>query len=302
MEVIVADGMSTDDTREVIARYPRVAIVDNPQRITPVGLNRAILASHGQIILRMDAHARVAPDYISGCVEALERSGADNVGGIRVELARDEGVFAAAIVEALTQRFGVGNARYRMMADREEWVDTVFGGCWRREIFSRIGNFNERLARSQDIEFNQRLRRSGGKILLSPGLVTYYYTRSRLRDFVRHSFINGVWSVLPFALCDSGMPVRWRHLAPLGMVATLIAAGAMGFSWPALVYAAANLAVSASIAIRRRRWSFAALMPVAFAALHFSYGLGSLWGLLRAATIFARAPVREGVQKTEAAR
>lgn len=287
LEVIVADGMSADGTREIVARYSHVSIIDNPERITPVGLNRAIDAARGEIILRMDAHARVARDYISGCVEALERTGADNVGGVRVELARDSGAFAPAIVEALTQPFGVGNARYRMLADREQYVDTVFGGCWRREVFARIGKFNPRLARSQDIEFNQRLRRAGGKILLSPRLVTYYYTRSRLPDFVRHNFINGVWSVLPFALTDSGMPVRWRHLAPLAMVVGLAMCAAGGIFSPALLYAAANLAVSARIAIRRRRLSYLVLLPVVFASLHFSYGIGSVWGALRVAAMRA---------------
>ncbi len=304
-EVIVADGMSTDGTRKILAAYARVRVIDNPKRTTPAGLNSAIEASRGEIILRMDAHARVARDYISGCVEALERTGADNVGGIRVELAREEGVFAGAIVAALTDRFGVGNARYRMMAEREEWVDTVFGGCWRREIFSAVGKFNERLERSQDIEFNRRLTRAGGKILLSPRLVTYYYTRSRLRDFVRHNFINGIWSVLPFALCQGsseGMPVRWRHLAPLGMVVTLGAFAAAGIFWPVMIYLAANMAASARVALRKKRWSYMALMPVTFAALHFSYGIGSLCGLARVAWMYISAAGGSESSRVEAMR
>jgi len=284
-EVIVADGMSADGTREIVARYGEVQMIDNPRKITPAGLNLAIGAARGEIILRMDAHARVARDYISGCVAALERTGADNVGGIRIEVARDPGFFAAAIVEAMTQPFGVGNALYRTMADREQWVDTVFGGCWRREIFCRIGMFHERLARSQDIEFNQRLRRAGGRILLSPALVTYYYTRSWLRDLIRHNFVNGAWSVLPFALTGGGMPVRWRHLAPLAMVSTVCVCALAGFYWPAVAYAAANLSASAWIAARKKRWNYVLTLPVVFASLHFSYGTGSLWGLARIAAM-----------------
>jgi glycosyltransferase involved in cell wall biosynthesis len=288
MEVIVADGMSTDGTREVIEEVgARVRMIDNPELVTPWALNRAILESRGEIILRMDAHARVAPDYVSGCVALLERSGADNAGGVMIGIAQSEGWFAGPILEALKHPFGVGNSRFRIGAGEDQWVDTVFGGCWRRELFSRVGMFHPRLAHSQDMEFNQRLRRAGGRIVLSPAIVSYYYTRSRLGEFARHNFINGVWAVMPFALAG-GMPVRWRHLAPLAMVMGLGIAGVADarIAWTmAAAYAAVNLAASGYVAIRRRKWSHAARMPVVFACLHFSYGLGSLWGLVKAIAI-----------------
>jgi succinoglycan biosynthesis protein ExoA len=162
----------------------------------------------------------------------------------------------------------------------------VFGGCWRREVFERIGFFNERLERSQDIEFNLRLRRAGGSILLAPGMECHYYARAALLPFLRHNWINGVWAVLPFAYTQ-GIPVSWRHLVPLGFV------GALGLAllaspklpWlPALIFApylAAGLAVSTITAWRLRRPSLALLLPIAFASLHFPYGAGSLWGILR---------------------
>jgi succinoglycan biosynthesis protein ExoA len=187
LEVIVADGISEDGTRDILARYvagdSRVRVVDNAARTTPEALNRAIELARGEVILRLDAHAEMAPDYISKCVAALEATGAMNAGGVRIERARDSGLFAEAIVAALTSGFGVGNARYRFRTGRAGWVDTVFGGCWRREVFERIGTFNANLARSQDIEFNQRLRKAGGRIWMTPDAVTYYYTRSRLGPF-----------------------------------------------------------------------------------------------------------------------
>jgi hypothetical protein len=265
-------------------------MLDNPDRITPCALNRAIVASRGEIIVRMDAHACVESDYVSGCVDLLERSGAHNVGGVVSGIAQSAGVFAGPILGALRHPFGVGNSRFRIGSKEDREVDTVFGGCWRREIFSRVGMFNERLAHTQDLEFNQRLRRAGGKIVLSPKLVSYYYTRSTLREFARHNFINGVWSMVPFAV-TRGMPVRWRHLMPLAMVAGLAAAWAIDerFGWMvAGAYLAVNLAASAQVAFERRRWSYAALMPVVFACLHFGYGLGSVWGVAQAAAIRMR--------------
>lgn len=231
-EVIVADGLSDDGTREVVTRFcqkdTRLRMVDNPERITPVALNRAIEAARGDVIVRLDAHAEMASDYIAACVAALEATGAANAGGVRIELPQDPGLFAEAIVAALTSRFGVGNARYRLGASEPGWVDTVFGGCWRREVFERIGKFNPRLVRSQDIEFNQRVRRAGGGIWMTPDAVTYYYTRSRLGLFLRHNWINGIWSVLPFAYSDV-IPVRLRHLTPLALVlSTLVLMTLMG--------------------------------------------------------------------------
>jgi hypothetical protein len=159
--------------------------------------------------------------------------------------------------------------------------------------------FNPRLDRGQDMEFNQRLRRAGGKILLSPGIVSYYYTRSRLGEFARHNFVNGAWAVVPFALTGT-MPVRWRHLAPMAMVMALgIAAAVDGRAALAMagVYAAANLAASAQVAIRRNTWSdtwsYLARMPVVFACLHFSYGAGSVWGAVQAAAIWMRGGSHE---------
>jgi succinoglycan biosynthesis protein ExoA len=298
LEVIVADGMSEDGTRQILARYleadSRVRLVDNPERTTPAALNRAIEVARGAVILRLDAHAEMAPDYISKCVAALAETGAMNVGGVRIEQARDPGLFADAIVAALTCRFGVGNAHYRFRESHGGWVDTVFGGCWRREVFERVGKFNSQLERSQDIEFNQRLRRAGGRIWMQPDAVTYYFTRSRLGPFIGHNWTNGVWSALPFA-CSEVTPVRPRHLAPaafvLATLALALAAMCLSGTWswaPVLTlgpYALANVGASIVVALRQRSVKLAALLPVAFACLHFPYGAGSVWGALCAVSI-----------------
>ncbi len=204
-------------------------------------------------------------------------------------LPQGAGPFAEPIRIALTHRFGVGNSHFRTGADTPRWVDTVFGGCWPREVFARVGGFNERLERSQDIEFNLRLRRSGGKILLTPLMQSRYYARATLRSFLRHNWGNGVWAVLPFAY-SRGLPVCRRHLVPLALVTALIGTLFIKtFPWLfALIlapYLAASLAVSAAAAWKLRRPSLLLLLPVAFASLHLAYGAGSLWGTIRLAGI-----------------
>jgi len=291
MEVLVADGMSRDGSRELARSYAardlRVRPIDNPRRITPAALNRALELARGDVIVRLDAHSAVSPGYLTRAVECLESSGASNVGGAMHTVTRDRGPFAEPIRLALTSRFGVGNSSFRTGSYSKGeplWVDTVFGGCWPREVFDRIGPFNERLERSQDLEFNLRLRRAGGKILLDPGMECRYYARATLLSFLRHNWSNGVWAVLPFAYAR-GIPVRWRHLVPLAFVCALIATLVAKLPWlPALVlgpYLAASLGVSLTAAWKKRRPSLAALLPVAFASLHFPYGMGSLWGTLR---------------------
>jgi cellulose synthase/poly-beta-1,6-N-acetylglucosamine synthase-like glycosyltransferase len=234
MEVIVADGMSTDGTRERVTEYskrdPRVRMIDNPARITPIALNLAIDASLGEIIARVDAHATVARDYLSRSVHYLESTGADNVGGPMRTLPQSSGPFSGAIVAALSHRFGVGNSHFRVASaeaqPKARWVDTVFGGCWRREVFEQVGRFNEDLERSQDMEFSLRLKAAGGKTLLAPNVRSDYYARSDLRSFLRHNFVNGEWAVLPF-LYSEIMPVSVRHLVPLIFVMTLALGAAL---------------------------------------------------------------------------
>jgi cellulose synthase/poly-beta-1,6-N-acetylglucosamine synthase-like glycosyltransferase len=263
-------------------------MIDNPARTTPQGLNRAIAAAQGELILRLDAHAGIAPDYIARAVQNLEGWAADCVGGAMRTVAAGPGVFAEPIRIGLSQSFGVGNAHFRTGSDKPLLVDTVFGACWRREVFERIGWFDEHLERSQDIEFSGRLRRAGGTILMAPEMQIHYYAPGTMRGFWRQNWANGVWAILPFAYV-SGIAVRWRHLTPLALVLGLAGSMAMAawtgngwLAWPlAALYLAANLAASVQAAWKERRMALIFLMPVVFASLHFVYGAGSLWGCAR---------------------
>lgn len=290
LEILVVDGRSTDATCSVVSeytkRYPYVKLLCNQKRITPAGLNTGIAASTGEVVCRIDAHARIAADYLRRCVEWLLSGIADNVGGAMQTLPRNSSLEARSIALCMSHKFGVGNSAFRHSGREIAFVDTVFGGCYRKDIFSRIGGFNERLLRTQDIEFNQRLRKSGGKIILDPGIRCDYFASPDLGSFAKHNLEDGVWSILPFAY-STVVPIRWRHLVPLAFVLTtfMLAAAGLWFRWcwllwlvVMLVYGALNVGFSVEVSVRQKHAALLFMMPMVFATRHFAYGFGSLCG------------------------
>ena len=289
MEVLVVDGMSTDHTREIVrdlqARHPNIRLIDNPSKIVPTGLNKAISGARGEIIIRVDGHTTIAPDYIRQCVEALQRTGADNVGG-RMD-AVGSTLFGKAVAAATSTPFGVGGSHFHY-SNREEWVDSVYMGAWRREVFGKVGLFDEELVRDQDDEFNYRLRKHVGKILLTPRIKSVYTVRSQPKALWKQYYQYGYWKVRVFQKHPRQMSPR--HFAPLILVLGLLVSALLAMVAPpwgrilfgaALgLYLAANLAASLMTAARTS-WSYLPYLPVAFAALHFGYGLGFLVGLVK---------------------
>lgn len=290
VEILVADGMSEDGTRKTVEdytrRFPSVHLVDNPGRIVPTALNTAILAAHGQWLIRLDAHSIYPPDYIRLCVETARRTGADNVGGVFITLPRDESRQALLVQAITTSRFGVGNAEYRLDV-REGPADTVPYGCFRREVFTDIGLFDERLVRNQDYEFNRRLTSAGKRVWLSPEIKVKYYNQATLAGLFRQAFGTGKWNpwtwfVAPYAFAP-------RHIVPgLFVLGLLIGTGlAVLAPWGRLVLVTIfapyfTLALLASFQ-QSHRYGLGILsfLPPLFLAYHVSYGLGTLWGALR---------------------
>ncbi len=293
LEVLVVDGMSEDGSREILARYTErcnfIRMLENKKKITPCAFNLGIKNAKGDIIIIMGVHAVYSEDYISKCVKYLRDYNADNVGGVMITVPRENTLKGKAIAQALSHRFGVGNSTFRTGAREPVFVDTVFGGCYKKEVFEQIGLFNERLARSQDIEFNMRLSKSGGRILLMPDIVCIYYAHSDFMPLLRHNWNNGVWAMLPLA--DSPiMPVSWRHFVPLAFISTLICSALFSLFLPVFVnlllfvascYLLAVIYFSYKIGSDRKDMRLLFIEPMVFASLHISYGLGSLWGAMR---------------------
>lgn len=306
LEILVIDGMSTDATlsvaHEYTCKYSRVKVLHNLKKITPAGLNLGIRSSVGGVICRVDAHARIAPDYLRRCVERLCAGAADNVGGAMRTLPHDSTISARSIALCMSHKFGVGNSVFRTGVAHPVFTDTVFGGCYSKELFALIGLFNESLPRTQDMEFNQRLRKSGGKILLDPAAKCDYFACPTLRSFAKHNFDDGIWSILPLTH-SKVVPVRPRHLLPFASIAITILLAALGFQfrplWLAIIimcsaYAGASVAFSLQLSRRERKVYFLFTMPLVFALRHLAYGFGSLCGgaLLFRSSSFVRSLLR----------
>lgn len=290
MEVIIADGISNDGTREVVSRLIRdnrcfsIRILDNPGFIVPTGFNAALKIAEGDIIIRVDGHTEIANDYISQCVSALSRTGAKNVGG-RMD-AHGIGKFGQAVALATSGPFGVGNARFHY-SQKEEYVDTVYMGAWGKDTFRQVGFFDEDLVRNQDDEFNYRLLKAGGKILLCPAIKSKYTNRSSLRGLWRQYFQYGYWKVR--VLQKHPKQMRPRQFVPPTFVVAVLGSALLAIFWKmglvsflaiSASYILANLSASI-ITASKKGWIYLPLLPLTFAILHLSYGTGFLVGLVR---------------------
>jgi glycosyltransferase involved in cell wall biosynthesis len=285
LEVLVGDGMSTDRTREILsaidARRPgRIRVIDNPRRLQAAAMNAMIAAARGEIVIRMDVHARYATDYVSQCVAVLGETGADNVGGAQRAIA--ESWFQRALTAALDSPLGVGGAAYRD-AEREGFVDTVFLGAFRRSVVERVGGYDDHAITNEDAELNQRILASGGKIFLSRKIVVHYfprdsfsalarqyykYGRGRARTLLKHRRFETPRPAIPFAMVVSGAAIlaipSLRRIAPL----------AFGLYGAAAVVEAVRVS-------RRGGLALTPLVAAIFPVLHVAHGVGFAAGLAR---------------------
>jgi GT2 family glycosyltransferase len=210
------------------------------------------------------------------------------VGGIEKTKSSDSTLIGKAIAEVLSHPFGVGNTAYRFATSEPVWVDTVWCGCYKKEIFNRVGLFNEKLLYSQDAEFNFRLRKAGGKILCVPSIIFEYFPRSNLLDFINHKIRDGAWAVIPMRF--TRRPMAWRHIVPLFFTSGIIILGILSilFSWIFWIflilagfYTAIALSFSIKIAKNKGECRYIYCLPFMFFLLHFFYGLGSIMGMLK---------------------
>jgi glycosyltransferase involved in cell wall biosynthesis len=284
-EIIFADGLSEDGTMDILRRVakldPRVKVMSNPGRITSSGLNAAIGASRGNIIVRLDAHTEYASDYISQCCRALQATGAANVGG--PARTKTETYMEKAIAAAYHSPFSVGGARFHD-ASYEGFVDTVTYGCWPRSTFEKFGLFDEQLVRNQDDEHNLRITRQGGKVYQSANIKSWYRPRGTLAALFKQYMQYGYWKVR--VIQKHKLPASFRHLVPgtfllallLLSLSSLLFVSAL---WLLLLllglYGLAVMAASIQTA-RRSEWKLLPTLPFVFGCYHFAYGTGFLLG------------------------
>ena len=291
MEVIIADGMSEDGTRELVSRLIEnngclsIRMIDNSGLIVPTGLNAALRIAEGDIIIRVDGHCEIAADYVRRCAECLNRYDVDGVGGPIETIGETR--CSETISLAMSSFFGVGGSAFRTTKDKIMHVDTVAFPAYPRRAIEKCGSFDEELVRNQDDEYNYRLRELGGKILLSPDVKSKYYSRSSLKGLWRQYFQYGYWKVR--VLQKHPLQMRPRQFVPPTFVIALIASAFIAlFSGSIRIllipiagsYVAGNLFASGQLAWSKG-WRHFPLLPLVFAVLHLSYGTGFLVGLVR---------------------
>ena len=291
MEIVVSDGMSTDNTRQIVclaaAVDPRIHLIDNPRRIMATGFNAGLSAARGDIIIMMGGHTEVARDYVKTCCSLLQEGLADCVGG-PISTVCETGR-AEAISLAMSSRFGVGGVAFRVGCRGRKYVDTVAFGAYTRQIIERTGPLDEEFVRNQDDEFNYRLRKLGGKILITPEIRSRYTSRSSISSLWRQYFQYGYWKIR--VLQKHPRQMQLRHFVPAVFVCALLLSLLMAVIRPAIgsaalfslcaIYLLGITVVCVSVVVRRRKWWLAPALAICFPVLHFSYGTGFLLGLAK---------------------
>lgn len=290
MEWFFVDGMSKDRTVEILQTYREkhpdlIHILENPHKIVPYAMNIGIRASRGRYIIRLDAHAQYAQDYFSKCVEVLEETGADNVGGVMETKSRTP--IGATIAKMLSSKFGVGNSQFRTHG-KDGYVDTVPFGAFRREIFDKVGLYDERLVRNQDIELNYRITHNGGKIYLSSKIKLAYFCRDSVKALVKQARMDGKWNIITSKFCPGSMGLR--HFIPFLFLMSLIGMPILTLLWKPFgalfalellaYFSLGALFAKKSADSTREFFQLLALYPT----FHISYGWGSLTGMISVLT------------------
>ena len=298
MEIIIIDGGSEDTTVEIVkkisSKYQNVILLHNPKKITPISLNLGIKESSGEFIVRLDAHALYSKNYVNKCIQVLENSDENigNVGGFIETKSTNSSIFSRAVSLCLSSIFGVGISKFRISKPtKKEFVDTVPFGCFRRSLFDEIGFFNEEEPRNEDLEFNQRILRADKKIILDPDIHSTYFSRSTLNKLFSQQFDNGKIVTNKYRGKESFH--KLRHFVPLLFFTYLLSipffslfentyfTEANLYLYPGFLYLILNVSFSIFIALRNKDILLFPSLIFVFFVIHFSYGLGSFFGLFQ---------------------
>lgn len=290
-EVILVDSGSKDKTKSIMedfraseAGFYSIKVLDNPKRIQAAGWNVAIANSTGEVIIRLDAHTKIPPSFVEKNVANLEK-GEYVSGGVRPCLIMNETPWKRALLQAENSMFGSGISIHRR-GNKKSYVKTLFHGAYKREVFRKVGGFNEKLLRTEDNEIHYRIGKAGYKLLFDPEVVSYQYARSSLRQMIKQKYGNGYWVGLTLSVCPGCLSIY--HFVPfafiMGIIITTII-GLLGITWPAAVmwlcYWSLAIVLALASTVGNKFNIYFLLLPVLFFILHISYGIGTLVGVVK---------------------
>lgn len=296
IEVLFIDGGSIDDTLNIIEsyqlKYSFIKLLNNPNRIVPYAMNIGIKESVGDIIIRIDAHSSYPKDYFSALVRNMSTLNADNIGTVCITEVKNSTTVSNAIKKVLSNKFGVGNSLFRTGISEITETDTVPFGCYKKEVFSKYGLYDERLTRNQDIELNKRIINGGGKIFLIPDTTCTYYAREDYKSLANNNYSNGLWNILTAYYTSTFNSLSLRHFIPLIFILSIVvplifSIFFLPFIYLSLLSIVFYLFFVSLIAFKlndeKTSWSN---IVKAFLVLHISYGVGSLIGIFKVVKLY----------------
>lgn len=290
MEIIFVNAMSTDRTRELMENFAkenngfsRVKILDNPKKIQAAGWNLAIQEARGDIILRVDAHTMIPPQFVTNSVKSIE-SGEWVTGGPRPNIVEGNTPWKHTLLLAEKSLFGSSIAPYRQ-SHQKSYVKSVFHGAYRKEVFDKAGLFNEDLGRTEDNEMHYRIRKAGYKICYDPQIISYQHSRGTWYEMIRQKYGNGYWIGLTLGICPRCFSIY--HFVPLLFVLAILISSVLaicGVTEPLklllILYVVVNLLMSFLAVSGEKKYGYYVLIPVIFLSLHLAYGIGTLVGII----------------------
>ena len=292
IEVILVDGESSDDTWQIMERFKddyndlfhEIKILKNPKRIQPAGWNIVIANMTSDVLIRIDAHARIPRDFVERNVACIN-SGENVCGGPRENIIDEETPWKRMLLDAEQSMFGAGVAAYRNETSETKSVKSVFHGCYRKEVLARVGFFNEELVRTEDNEFHYRIRNNGYRICYDPSIKSYYQTRNSLKGMIKQKFQNGLWIGRTLFKCPGCISLF--HLVPFGFVASILACfvlficGARSLFILECSLYASFLIISTIIMLIRNKNCADLFLPIVIFLIHSAYGVGTALGLCK---------------------
>ena len=292
IEIVLVDSMSTDATRDKMERFKNtdygfrnVAVVQCAKKNQAFSWNAALMTATGDVIIRVDALARIPRNFVSRNVYNLNQ-GEDVVGGGRPNITSDVSPWKLTLLAAEDSLFGSSVASYRRPATQKEYLDSLFHAAYRREVIQKVGGFNENLGRTEDNEFHYRIRKAGYKLCCCPDIISYQHSRNNLKDMIRQKYSNGRWIGLTLSECPGCL--SYFHFAPFAFVMMIILCSIIAaFGFPILlytlliVYGMFDIVNAVGCFTMKNLQPQFVFLPFIFPILHVSYGVGTIVGLIQ---------------------